>query len=151
MKRKKKSTRKNKKIKYKQFFEKYKKQIIILSVFLLIVFSGLFASYLLSDNNCVIMITDSRACYCVKNRCISLKNQISDMIRINFNNSVKFKIIEYWNKKRSEKIMNKYGMGMIPAVVIVNKKGEAIYNSNFYNFNIEEFKNKIYELKGMRQ
>jgi hypothetical protein len=136
-----------KKKKFNKKIKKYKKEVIIFFSLLLITFSGLFASYLISDNNCVIMITDSQACHCVKNRCISLKNQISDVLKINFNNSVRFKVIEYRNKKRSEKIMNKYNMGMIPAVVIINKKGEAIYNSNFYNFSIEEFKNKIYELK----
>lgn len=105
----------------------------------------------MSDKNCIIMITDSRACHCVKNRCISLKSQISDLLKSNFNNSVRFKVIEYRDKNRSEKIMNKYNMGMIPAVVIVNKNGEAIYNGSFYTFNIEEFKNKIYELKGRNQ
>jgi|DewCreStandDraft_4_1066084.scaffolds.fasta_scaffold06457_14 hypothetical protein len=133
------------------FFYKYKKVIIISSLVALFVISGIYALQQMSDKNCIIMITDSRACHCVKNRCVSLKNQISDMLRLNFNNSVRFKVIEYWNKKRSEKIMNKYGMGMIPAVVIVNKNGEAIYNSSFYNFNIEEFKNKIYELKGQKK
>lgn len=147
MKKKKKFNKKNKEIKKIDFLKKYKKEVIIFFSLLLITFSGLFASYLISDNNCVIMITDSQACHCVKNRCDYLKNQISDVLKINFNNSIRFKVIEYRNKKRSEKIMNKYNMGMIPAVVIINKKGEAIYNSNFYNFSIEEFKNKIYELK----
>lgn len=151
MKKKEKSIRKNRKVKRKQFLKKYKNQIITASILMLIIFFGLFASYFFSDNNCVIMITDSRACHCVKNRCISLKSQISDILRKNFNNGVRFKVIEYRDKARSERIMNKYNMGMIPAVVIVNKKGEAIYNSNFYNFNIEEFKNKIYELKGITQ
>ncbi len=118
---------------------------------MLIIISGLFTSYLLNDNNCVIMITDSRTCQCTKKKCAVLKNQIADMIRINFNNSVRFKVIEYWNKSRSERIMNKYNMGMIPSVVIVNKKGKSIYNANAYNFDIEQFKNKIYELKGKQQ
>lgn len=147
MKKKKKLKRTKKKI---SFFQKYK-TIIILSIGILFIFSGIYALQQMSDKNCIIMITDSRACHCVKQRCINLKNQISDMIRLNFNNSVRFKVIEYWNKPYSEKIMNKYSMGMIPAVVIVNKNGEAIYNSNFYNFNIEEFKNRIYELKGQKK
>lgn len=148
MRKKKKLKRTKKKI---NFFHKYKKAIIISSLIFLFVVSGIYALQQMSDKNCIIMITDSRACHCVKQRCISLKSQISDMLMLNFNNSVRFKVIEYWNKKRSEKIMNKYGMGMIPAVVIVNKNGEAIYNSSFYNFNIEEFKNKIYELKGEKR
>lgn len=148
MKKKKKLKTSKKKI---TFFHKYKKVIIISSLITLFVISGIYAIQQMSDKNCIIMITDSRACHCVKNRCVSLKTQISDLLKSNFNNSVRFKVIEYRDKNRSEKIMNKYNMGMIPAVVIVNKNGNAIYNGSFYSFNIEEFKNKIYELKGQKQ
>lgn len=148
MKKKKKAKRIKKKI---NFVQKHNKTIIISSLIVLFIISGIYALQQMSDKNCIIMITDSRACHCVKNRCISLKTQISDLLKSNFNNSVRFKVIEYRDKNRSEKIMNKYNMGMIPAVVIVNKNGEAIYNGSFYTFNIEEFKNKIYELKGRKQ
>ncbi len=146
-----KKRRKINKTRKEKIIRRYKKHIIIAGILLLFIFTGIYASYYFNDNNSIIMIIDSKACGCVKKRCISLKEQISQFLKENLKNRMRFKVIEYRNKPLSEKIMNKYGMGMIPAVVIINKKGEAIYNSNFYNFNIEEFKNKIYELKGIKQ
>ncbi len=148
---KKRKIEKNKREKKENFFQKNKNIIIlflIICFFTLIIYA---MNYQGNYKNSIIMVTDSKACYCVKNRCFSLKNQISDLLKNKFNNSVKFKVIEYRDNSRSEKIMNKYNMGMIPAVVIVNKKGEPIYNSNFYSFNIDDFTNKLYELKGRNQ
>jgi len=143
---KRKRTKKNRKTRKISFYQKYKK-IIIISVIGVLFISIIYAMNSLSDKDSIIMITDSKACHCVKNRCFSLKNQISDLLKQKFNNNIKFKVIEYMDKPRSEKIMKKYNMGMVPAVVIINKKGEVIYNGNFYSFNIDDFINKLYELK----
>lgn len=141
----------SKRTKTKKFFLKSKKIIIVfLAVFILII-SALYESYALSDNDCIIMITDSHACHCIKKRCFSLKNQISDLLKQKFNNNIRFKVIEYRDKKRAEKIMNKYNMGMVPAVVIVDKKGNAVYNGSFFDFKAEEFTKKLFELKGKRE
>lgn len=140
--------KKRKKTKKKKNISNLKNIFLFLSVIVLLIAGISYAMYNLSDKNCIIMITDSRACHCVKQRCISFRGKISEILQTKFNNSVRFKVIEYSNKPRSEQIMNKYNMGLIPSIVIINKHDQAIYNSSFYNFNKEEFINKIYELKG---
>ncbi len=86
----------------------------------------------------VIMITDSKACKCVKVRCISMEEQVREQLSKS-KAGAKFTLIELKDEKRSKPLMDKYTMGMVPCLVVVDKNDSVVYSAGAFNFNTEEF------------
>ncbi len=95
----------------------------------------------------VIMVVDDKACHCVKRRCVTLDTKVTELVNKEFKGRVKITRLQYRDKD-TKKIMNKYNMGMVPAVVLINRGGEIKGNWHYYNFKIEDFKNTITGSKG---
>ncbi len=96
-----------------------------------------------AGNKCsVIMVVDNKACRCVKKRCAALDTQATELAESKFKNKVEITKLQYRDKS-TKSVMDKYNMGMVPSVVLLDSEGEVKGSWHYYNFSIEKFEGAI--------
>ncbi|MFP4466731.1 MAG: hypothetical protein ACLFP1_06750 [Candidatus Goldiibacteriota bacterium] len=92
----------------------------------------------------IILAVDSSACRCIKARCERVERQVKDMLETEkISGLVKLSIYDKAKDKKTEEIMDKYEMGLIPHIVFIDKKGDAIYSANAFRFRLNDFRGTI--------
>ena len=82
----------------------------------------------------IIFITMSKACRCVKRRCNNMSNEITKIMTNQKYTNIKLTKIDHsLYRKPANEILNKYKLGGIPIILILNKKDELLYHQS-YNF-----------------
>jgi len=90
-------------------------------------------STIISNNKAkVVLITTSQACKCIKKRCNLIDKQITQiMTNQNYSNIEVLKIDYAKEKDKANTILNKYSLGGIPIIIIINRKQEILYNQSY--------------------
>lgn len=110
--------------------------VIAAAALVLVIFS---AGFLFSAGKKeVIMVTDSKACRCVKVKCVSMEAQVKEQLSKNRGKG-RLKLLELKDEKNSKPVMDKYSMGMVPCLVVLDKDKNVVYSASGFNFNPDEF------------
>jgi len=84
----------------------------------------------------IVLAVNSGACNCTKNKCVNMEKLVRDFIsEKNLGDKVRITVVDLQKGEDAQKVMDKYQMGLIPYMVIINKEETVVYRAGISDVN----------------
>jgi hypothetical protein len=97
----------------------------------------------------IILGVDTHACNCVKKRCVNMEKEVKAFLsESGLEGRAGLKVFDRAKNNATDKVIQKYDMGLIPYLVLVDASDAVVYRANAFEFNRDALKGAIESLTG---